>query len=304
MSDSVSARASARTARVLAHAKINLILRVLAREESGFHALETVFARVALGDDVTVRATASGRSIECTGAETGPPERNLAYRAALAFAESTGWPTGFAIDIEKRIPVGGGLGGGSADAGAVLRALAALSPRAVSEEQLLRIAATLGSDVPFLTTTAPLALAWGHGERMLALPALPERDVALVAPGFPVSTAEAYSWLAAERSTIAHHSAAPPQLLSLADLATWESIAPLAANDFEPVVSRRHPEIPRITAALRSAGASIALLSGSGSTTFGLFASTPPAPSLPSSLPGDLLLTRTLATVPPIELLD
>ena len=294
---------TARSARVVAHAKINLVLRILAREESGFHTLETVFARVALGDTVTVRPTASGRSVECASAETGPPERNLAFRAALAFAEATGWPSGFAIEIEKRIPVGGGLGGGSADAGAVLRSLAALSPRAVGGEQLLRIAAGLGSDVPFLTTTAPLALAWGHGERMLALPPLPERDVALVAPGFPVSTAEAYSWLATERAVSAHPLPVAPIFLSLADLASWDAIAPLAANDFEPVVSARHPEIPRAIASLRSAGASIALMSGSGSTIFGIFPSPSPSPSLASSLPGEPLLTRTLSTVPPIELI-
>lgn len=295
-------RAGARSARVLAHAKINLVLRILAREESGFHTLETVFARVALGDTVTVRPTTSGRSLECTGAETGPSERNLAFRAALAFAEATGWPAGFTIEIDKRIPVGGGLGGGSADAGAVLRALAALSPRDVGEEQLLRIAAALGSDVPFLTTTAPLALAWAHGERMLALPPLPERAVALVAPGFPVSTADAYSWLAAERAASAHPLPAAPLFLSLAELASWDAIAPLAANDFEPVVSPRHPEIPRAIASLRSAGASIALMSGSGSTIFGIFPS-PPAPApLAPALPGELLMTHTLSTIPAIEL--
>ncbi len=81
--------------------------------------------------------------------------------------EATGWPAGFAITIEKRIPVGAGLGGGSADAGAVLRAMNALAPHPVGEAELLRIAAPLGADVPFLTGTAPLALAWGRGERML-----------------------------------------------------------------------------------------------------------------------------------------
>lgn len=305
---------TARVARVTAHAKVNLILRVLAREASGFHALETLFARLALGDSVTVRITDAGRSLDCDTEIPGPPEHNLAYRAAQAFADSAGWPSGFAIEIEKRIPIGAGLGGGSADAGAVFRALAALSPRQVGEAQLLTIAATLGSDVPFLTTAAPLALAWGRGERMLALPALPEREVALIHPAFSISTAAAYSWLAASRTaataTSSNHSTTEPaatghpppvpQLLSLADLATWPSVASLATNDFGPVVSAHHPEIPTALYALRAAGASIALMSGSGSTVFGIFDS-PPTTLSPRG-GARVVHTRTLTSVSPVEI--
>jgi 4-diphosphocytidyl-2-C-methyl-D-erythritol kinase len=287
-------------ARVVAHAKINLTLRVLAREDGGFHTIETVFARIALGDLVTVRSVASGRSLECSGADTGPLERNLAYRAALAFADATGWPSGFAITLEKRIPVGGGLGGGSADAGAVLRALAALSPRPVPEHELLRIAASLGSDVPFLATNAPLALAWGRGERMLALPSLPERDVALVNPGFAVSTAEAYSWLAADAAERGGHPPVP-RLLSLADFASWDAIVPITENDFEPAIARRHPEITRTIAALRASGAAIARMSGSGSTLYGIFASRPDPAALSHAISGEVVMTHTLAALSPVE---
>ena len=314
-----------RVARVTAHAKVNLILRVLAREASGFHTLETLFARLALGDSVTVRITDAGRSVDCDTDIPGPREHNLAYRAAQAFAALTGWPTGFAIEIEKRIPIGAGLGGGSADAGAVLRALAALSPRQVGEAQLLATAAALGSDVPFLTTAAPLALAWGRGERMLALPPLPERDVALIHPAFSVATAAAYSWLAASRESgnpppgahahlgeltgsrfTAHarpseadtaetvRSHPVPQLLSLADLATWTSVASLANNDFEPVVSAHHPEIATALSSLRAAGSAIALMSGSGSTVFGIFDSPPGG--------ARFVHTRTLTEVSPVEI--
>jgi 4-diphosphocytidyl-2-C-methyl-D-erythritol kinase len=296
---------TARVARATAHAKINLILRVLSREESGFHTLETLFARVALGDTVTVRIMDSSRSVECDTEVPGPPEHNLAYRAAVAFAESTGWPSGFAIELEKRIPLGGGLGGGSADAGAVLRALAALSPTQVREERLLSIAAALGSAVPSLTTAAPLALAWGRGERMLALPAHPERDVALVLPDLSVSTAAAYSWLAASRAAaraVSSDAAPSPQLISPADLATWRSIASLATNDFEPVVAAHHPEIGTILSSLYSAGATLALMSGSGSTVFGVFDSPPEDLPLP---PGARTLhTRTVRTVAPVEVLE
>ena len=107
-------------ARVVAHAKLNLLLHVLDRRSDGYHDIATWLVRLALGDDVVVRVRPSGRGVECRGADVGPPERNLALRAAEAYVEAARWPAGFAIEIDKRIPVGGGLGGGSADAGAVL----------------------------------------------------------------------------------------------------------------------------------------------------------------------------------------
>ena len=124
------------------------------------------------------RSTALGDVIPPDG--LGPVEWNLAWRAAVAFADATGWPNDFAIEIQKRIPVAGGLGGGSADAAAVLRCLNALAPAPLSRDELLAIAAPLGADVPFLTMEAPLALAWGRGERLLALDPLPSRAVTLV----------------------------------------------------------------------------------------------------------------------------
>lgn len=287
---------SSAAARVTAHAKINLGLRILAREAGGFHSLETVFARIALGDAVTVRVDVPGRSLDCSGGDVGPVERNLAWRAAVAFAECIGWPAGFAIEIEKHVPVGGGLGGGSADAGAVLRALAALAPRAPTTDELLRIAMPLGSDVPFLTTDAPLALAWGRGERMLALPPLPERHVALVCPGFAVSTADAYAWLAASRGAWSPE----PRLLGAAALASWEALAPYVTNDFEEPVGRHHPELAAILHEVRRCGARVARMSGSGSTVFGVFDALPDVPALERRLAGATVVsTRTLKQLEP-----
>jgi 4-diphosphocytidyl-2-C-methyl-D-erythritol kinase len=224
----VSAEAS-----TVAQAKVNLFLRVLAREASGYHQLETLFQRLELGDDVRVRVGGSGRTLDCRGADVGPLERNLAWRAALAYAEATGWPDGFAIEVDKRIPPGGGLGGGSADAGAVLRCLNALAPTPRSPTELLAIAAPLGADVPFLTAEAPLALAWGRGERMLALPPLPVRRVHLALFGEGVSTAEAFAALAERRGEGAR---VRPILWTPERLARWDDVALVATNDFEEVV--------------------------------------------------------------------
>jgi 4-diphosphocytidyl-2-C-methyl-D-erythritol kinase len=198
-------------------------------------------------------------------------ERNLAWRAATAFQELAAWPRGFGITIEKRVPVGGGLGGGSADAGAVLRALNALAPRPLADVELLALGLRLGSDVPFLTTTAPLALAWGRGERLLSLPALPSRRVVLATFPEGVPTADAYRWLAESRPEWQPS----PSLLDPRSLASWDGVAQVAANDFEPVVFAHRPEIGQVRAALAGdprtrpeEDASIALMSGSGATVF------------------------------------
>ena len=118
----------ATAARIAAQGKINLGLRVLAREAGGYHQLETVFARLALADIIEVRITDGERKLDVKGGDTGPLDKNLALRGALAFISATGWPPGFSISLQKNIPIGAGLGGGSADAGGVLRALNALAP--------------------------------------------------------------------------------------------------------------------------------------------------------------------------------
>lgn len=291
---------SAKVARVAAQAKLNLGLRILARERGGYHTIETLFARIALADTVTIRPRDEERSVVVHGIEIGPQEQNLAYRAAVAYGDATGWPRGFEIQLEKRIPVGGGLGGGSADAGAVLRALNALAPRAIREPELLRIAMTLGADVPYLTSTEPFALAWGRGERMLALPALPERAVLLVLPGFVVSTAEAYEWMAASRQA----DVPSPRLVSVPELTSWETLHQHVVNDFEGVVAEHQPEITTIIAQLREMGAPIAGMSGSGSTLFGILPLFADTAALTKALPGTVVPTRTLTRVAAVQLVE
>lgn len=291
-------------ARVAAQGKINLALRILAREASGFHDLETLFCKIALADDVIVRVgdstdralTVTGEAVPAEG--LGAPEANLAWRAAAAYAEFDNWPRGFAIEIDKVIPVGGGLGGGSADAAAVLRALNALNPRPLPAAELLAIAGTLGADVPFLTSDATLALAWGRGERMLALPALPVRDVALVLPPDPVNTAEAYQWLAASRSAQSGQPH-PAVLHPLASVTTWEGVSRLSTNDFEPVVFAERPELAKVYEKLVSVeGVAVARMSGSGSTLFALFEDELQLRAVTQATGCRALATTTLDSVP------
>ena len=280
------------TARVAAQAKINLLLRVLARESSGYHSIETIFQRIDLADDVAVRIT-TGRALDCAGpampaAGIGPMERNLAYRAAIAYADATGWPTGFAIEIVKRIPVGGGLGGGSADAGAVLRALDVLSPRPIGAA-LVELAAPLGADVPFMTVEHSTALGWGRGERLMPLSTPPSRPVVLLVPDFSIPTRDAYLWVAEERGLYAPTAS----VLPAGATADWDAVARVAVNDFQPVVARPHPEIAELVDELRAAGATVALLAGSGSSVFGVFDAPPDAAAIARSAGVSAITTRT-----------
>lgn len=283
-------------ASVTAQAKVNLALRVLARERSGYHQIETLFARLELGDEVRVRADVSGRSLDAAGPAMpagglGPVERNLAWRAADVYAAEAKWPRGFSIEIEKHVPVGGGLGGGSADAGAVLRLLDSLNPAPLGTARLVALATALGADVPFLASEAPLALAWGRGERLLSLAPLPAREVRLVVPPFGVATADAYAWLDA-----AGERAPAGRLLAAESVAHWAGVAASADNDFEAVVFPRHPELSAAAERLRAAGARIALLAGSGSTILGVF-DVPPAVGALEGIAGRVLATRTATRV-------
>ncbi len=269
------------TARAMAQAKVNLSLRILAREESGFHQIETVFQRLALADVVTVR-DADDRSLDvrfAEGARTadlGPVAQNLAWRAAEAYAAVAGAPRGWAIEIEKRIPVGGGLGGGSADAAAVLRALDAMAARPLGLRALVDIAARLGADVAFLASDSEFALAWGRGERMLQLPPLSPASVLLIIPDFGVNTGHAYAALAAQRA--AGQVPTGASWRSPRSLGSWSAVAADAVNDFEPVVFAQHPALANVRAQLAGLPQTVlALMSGSGSTLFAVQAQGAPA---------------------------
>lgn len=268
-------------ARVAAQAKVNLALRVGARGGDGYHEVATIFARIGLVDDVVVRVLRSGLTLSVHRDESpdhalADPAKNLAAAAARAYMEAAGWPNGCGIHIEKRIPVGAGLGGGSADAGAVLRALDSMSPTPLGAAELARIGATLGADVAFLTTDAAMALGAGRGDRLESITPLPVRALALVMPRFSISTADAYAWLDADRQSRA--AAASLDLESLRAYARdWRALAPNAANDFQSVVEARHPIIKAYCSALRDEGAVLAMMTGSGSAVFGVFEEAPDA---------------------------
>lgn len=295
---------SYRAATVHAQAKINLFLRVLAREASGYHQIETLFCRLALGDTVRVRITPGPRTLDVVGAAVpasglGPTEHNLAWRAAEAFRAAIGWPAGFVLEIEKRIPVGAGLGGGSADAGAVLRALNALAPAPLPTSALIQLAGTLGADVPFMTQdVSTLAFGFGRGDRLVALPALPIRPCFVIWTGIHVATREAYGWLSASPEHPSGAACHVPDRFT-----SWDEVARQASNVFERVVFEEHPVLGERVHAIRSSPdlVDLALLSGSGGSFFVL----PRHGVQWSGDPwGSTLATTTSDQVSPVELTE
>lgn len=289
-------------ARTTAPAKVNLFLRVLGKRGDGFHEIRTVFQAIELTDGVVVERRGRGVALDVRGAELGPERENLAYRAAEAFLEDTGDATGVRIELVKRIPAGAGLGGGSSDAAAVLRCLAATTSSPPSRADLVRMGAALGSDVPFFLTPGPLARAEGRGEVLTSLPPLPEADLVVALPPVHVETAAAYSALGREVSgtddLAAVENASSDVPRQWADVTSW------MANDFEPPVAARHEEVRRSLTALRSAGARAALLSGSGGAAFGIFGTRDEAERVASDLTRRLgwrfIATRTLTAWPDV----
>lgn len=249
--------------------KVNLLLRVLAREESGFHQLETIFALTTLHDTlVASRRDGTDVSIDVRGADVGPDMDNLAVRAARLVLESTRQRLGVHLELTKAVPAGGGLGGGSSDAAAALLATNQLAGNPIPQHELLQLGARLGSDVPFFLTGAPLALAWGRGDRLLRLPAIPPAPGLLLHPPEPVSTAEAYALLAAAREHAPRRGALA---LDLQSLSSWGDLARMSGNDFESAVFSRRTDLRQAFEALAGTHPMLCRLSGTGSSLVALY---------------------------------
>ncbi|HZT57722.1 MAG TPA: 4-(cytidine 5'-diphospho)-2-C-methyl-D-erythritol kinase [Pyrinomonadaceae bacterium] len=254
-----------------AFAKVNLGLRVLGRRADGYHEIETVFQSITLHDNLTFESRPVGR-VELNCSDPGIPtdESNLVIRAAEALRERFGVCFGARIELEKIIPAGGGLGGGSSDAAVALVALAHLWKIETTKEELSEIGARLGADVPFFLTGGT-ALGTGTGAEISPLEDAKKMHLVVVAPGVQVSTAEAYKALNSPALTKDYR--VVNLSVSRAEAEFSDSLREVMPNDFEAVVTRLQPEIGRAREALLRAGARRATLSGSGSSLFGVFES-------------------------------
>lgn len=253
-----------------AHAKINLFLRVLSKEDSGYHGIETLFCRISLADTLTV-AVAEGRSgaeLTSEGEECGPPSENLALRAAELVLQATGHTTGVSIHLKKVVPAKAGLGGGSSDAAAALEGVNQLLGNPIPRHELLQLGSRLGADVPFFLSGASLALGWDRGDRLYRLAALPPAPGLLLIPPVGVSTAQAYKWVDAARADAGRRGAVA---LDAEGCASWGSVARMAGNDFEGAVFGREPKVREAFEKLVTTQPLICRMSGSGSALFAFY---------------------------------
>jgi 4-diphosphocytidyl-2-C-methyl-D-erythritol kinase len=258
-------RRSSRPIRVRAFAKLNLTLRVLGTRADGFHELRTIFQSLALHDTLTLTPIRGEFTIECDDPGCPKDASNLVWAAAERLWRETGRRgtlSGVRVRIRKRIPMQAGLGGGSSDAAATLRALARWWR--VDAGRVRDVAASLGADVPYFLEGGT-SLGLDRGDVLFPLVDAPPFWLTIVVPPFGVSTKDAYRWWDSRGRV--RGGAGRIRRIS----------ARLHTNDLEPVVTAHHPEIGRIVRALERAGASHAAMSGSGSAVFGLFDGRPPA---------------------------
>lgn len=286
------------SASVLAPAKINLFLRVLHKRSDGYHELDTLFQAIALYDRVTVEISGTGVDLEVSGFDTGPDHQNLALRAAQRLIAVAGVDIGVKIYLEKQIPVGSGLGGGSSDAAAVLHALAALHEGLAGEDRLRAIGTELGADVAFFLGESPLSRGLGRGDDLQPMPALPVANLVVVSPSLHSSTAAAYQALERpSREDARRWASEPPEVPS-----NWSEVEACARNDFQDSITREYPQVARCLDMLTEAGASLVMLSGSGSSSFGFFPSGVRAKAVADDLDSQFgwrcLATSTLDILP------
>ncbi len=254
--------------RLPAPAKLNLYLHITGRRADGYHLLDSLMVFTDLADRLTIEP-GDGFHLTLTGPFAGPLEsagNNLAERAARALGDALGKPVDIAMTLEKHIPVAAGLGGGSADAAAVLRGLASLWELGADHEAVLhRIALGLGADVPVCLDCRP-AFVSGIGEALSAPPELPACPVLLANAGVPVSTAAVFAARQGAYSSDGRFADAPETAQALAALLRERR------NDLEPAARGLAPEIARVLARLETApGCALSRMTGSGGTCFALF---------------------------------
>ncbi|NLG53125.1 MAG: 4-(cytidine 5'-diphospho)-2-C-methyl-D-erythritol kinase [Clostridiales bacterium] len=253
-----------------AYAKINIYLDVLGKRPDGYHELSMIMQSVSLRDVIAARRDTGVSGIRvCTNLEYLPSDdRNIAYKAANAFFEKSDIKNpDVLISIEKKIPVAAGLAGGSADAAAALKALNTLYQTNYSIRELSEIGGSVGADVPFCVYGGTM-LAGGIGEKLISLPALPDCFILLVKPNFGMSTSRVFKSLDIDKTD--RHG----DINAAVDAIKRESLKDICSNMFnllEQVVIREKPEIQKIKTRLDSSGALGSLMSGSGSTVFGVF---------------------------------
>jgi 4-diphosphocytidyl-2-C-methyl-D-erythritol kinase len=251
--------------RLKAPAKVNLRLKVLWKRSDGFHEIETVMQPIGLWDIIRVEPTAGGLEVRCPGFPDLEGEQNLIWRAVRLLEKEMEQRLSFRISLIKRIPLGAGLGGGSSDAAAIFSGINDFLGRPISAGRLTELAGNLGSDIPFFLVRQT-SLARGRGEILEPLPDFPPWWYVLVYPGFPLATRWVYQQVKIPLTGKNEYTNIKSLKIGLIG-----SGAEFLENDLEKAVLARYPHLPRIKEALLAEGGLGALMTGSGSTIFGLW---------------------------------
>jgi 4-diphosphocytidyl-2-C-methyl-D-erythritol kinase len=264
-----------RSITIRSFAKINLSLRVKDVRPDGYHEVQTILQAIDLVDRVTIAARRGPFEIHCDVSSVPLDRTNLIWRAAHLLWQTMGWagqPRDAVVTLQKRIPMQAGLGGGSSNAAAALVGLRRVWKLRVPDDRMFAMAAQLGSDVPYFLVGGT-ALGLGRGEEVYALADLPRLWVVLAFPPFGVATRDAYAWLDEDRKGgrkgFSQRSLENPSRPLFPNL--------ILANEFEPPVIERHPVIGMLKRRLAQSGATMAAMTGTGSTVFGIFKSGPAA---------------------------
>lgn len=248
-------------------AKVNLRLEVLKKRDDGYHDLRMVMSRISLFDDITITLNNNDRiTLNCDKRSVPLGKENIAWQAANLFKETTGLEKGIDIYIKKKIPMGGGLGGGSSNAATVLMGLNKLTGDSISRNNLLNMGLKLGADVPFFIFEGP-ALAEGIGEKLSLITDLPKLWFVLVTPAIEISTGSVFNALNLLLTKNNENLNITRFNFSIL------KVVEILRNDLESVTLNKYPEVRKIKETLQDCGSAGVLMSGSGATVFSLYRS-------------------------------
>ena len=267
--------------KLLSPAKVNLVLNVKGRRPDGYHDLEMVMVKISIHDEITLTLKEEGVSISCDDCDVPSGSENIAWKAARALIDAKGLDSGVHIGLDKNIPMGGGLGGGSSNVASVLKGLNSLTGNMASLDELMEIGLSLGADVPFFLFDGA-AQAEGVGELLRPVVDLPEVWMVLINPGVHVPTSAIFGRLNLGLTKTAKNH----RIIRFnRDIS---SVVSSLHNDLEPVTFEIYPEVEKVKALLYEYGAAGALMSGSGSTVFGVYSDKGAAENSMAAMQGDL----------------
>ncbi|MFQ5952325.1 MAG: 4-(cytidine 5'-diphospho)-2-C-methyl-D-erythritol kinase [Candidatus Omnitrophota bacterium] len=254
---------------IAAPAKINLYLRVLSKREDGYHEIETLFERVSIFDNISIEPTTSSTTITCDNPNVPTDDDSLMARTIAAFLEEAGTDLHFQINLEKKIPISSGMGGGSSDAASLLKGMNALAGSPLDGDTLLRVAGKLGADVPFFIADSRFAYGKGRGDVISRVESPLEIWHVLVTPPFEARTRDIYNKVSA--FSLTKDEGVDRIFSAFLNGKDISAISENLCNDLQEIALENFPILEEVFSALKKEGAKGVLLSGSGPTVFGIF---------------------------------